>query len=42
MPGATVPTRLAYASALVGTAAYVLGLVASVWLPEPKHEELPD
>ncbi len=42
MPGATLPTKLAYASAIVGTAAYVLGLVASYWLPEPKREELPD
>jgi MFS family permease len=42
MPGASVPIKLAYASALVGTGAYVLGLVASFWLPEPKREELPD
>ena len=42
MPGASAPTKLAYASALVGTAAYVVGLVASLWLPEPKREELPD
>ena len=42
MPGASAPTKLAYASALVGTAAYVIGLVASLWLPEPKREELPD
>ena len=42
MPGASAPARLAYASALVGTAAYVIGLVASFWLPEPKREELPD
>jgi len=42
MPGGSVPTRLAYASALVGTAAYVVGLAASFWLPEPKREELPD
>ena len=42
MPGASAPWRLAYASALVGTASYVLGLVASFWLPEPKREELPD
>jgi MFS family permease len=42
MPGASAPTKLAYASALVGTAAYVLGLLASFWLPEPKREELPD
>ena len=42
MPGAAAPARLAYASALVGTGAYVLGLVTSFWLPEPKREELPD
>ena len=42
MPGASAPTRLAYASALVGTAAYLIGFVSSFWLPEPKHEELPD
>src|SRR5262245_82287 len=42
MPGGSVPTKLAYASALVGTAAYVLGLAASFWLPEPKHDELPE
>ena len=42
MPGASAPTKLAYASALVGTAAYMLGLLTSFWLPEPKREELPD
>jgi MFS family permease len=42
MPGATPPTRLAYAAAVVGTAAYVIGFAASLWLPEPKREELPD
>jgi hypothetical protein len=42
MPGASVPTRLAYASAVVGTAAYVIGLTASFWLPEPSREELPE
>jgi MFS family permease len=42
MTGATGPTRLAYACAVVGTAAYVLGLAAGVWLPEPAREELPD
>jgi hypothetical protein len=42
MPGGSAPTKLAYASALVGTIAYVLGLLASFWLPEPKREELPD
>jgi len=42
MPGATLPTRLAYACALVGTAAYLVGYVASWKLPEPGLEELPD
>ena len=39
---ATAPTRLAYASAVVGTGAYVIGLVASYWLPEPGRKDLPD
>jgi len=42
MPGASAPTKLAYASAIVGTAAYVLGLLSGFWLPEPQREELPD
>ncbi len=42
MPGTSAPFRLAYASALVGTAAYIIGFVSSFWLPEPKREELPD
>jgi MFS family permease len=42
MPGATPPIKLAHAAALVGTAAYVIGFIASWWLPEPKQEDLPD
>ena len=42
MPGASLPTRLAYASALVGTSAYIVGVIACRWLPEPKRQELPD
>ncbi len=42
MPGASVPIRLAYACAVVGTAAYIINVVASFWLPEPKQAELPD
>jgi hypothetical protein len=34
--------KLAYAAALVGTVAYVIGFTASFWLPEPKKEVLPD
>ena len=42
MPGASVPIKLAYASAMVGTAAFLFGFIASFWLPEPKQADLPD
>ncbi|PYR94321.1 MAG: MFS transporter [Acidobacteria bacterium] len=42
MPGAMPPIKLAHAAALVGTAAYVIGFIASFWLPEPKQEQLPE
>jgi MFS transporter len=42
MPPGPVPIRLAYAAALVGTAAYVIAVAASFWLPEPEGAELPD
>jgi len=42
MPGGSVPERLAYAAAIVGTTVYVIGVVASFWLPEPKQADLPD
>lgn len=42
MPGGTVPIKLAYAAAIVGTAAYIVNFLASFWLPEPKHTDLPD
>jgi hypothetical protein len=42
MPGGSLPMRLAYASAAVGTAAYVIGVIASRWLPEPQQATLPD
>ena len=42
MPGATPPIKLAYAAALVGTSAYVIGFIASFWLPEPTQENLPE
>jgi hypothetical protein len=41
MPG-TPPVKLAYAAALVGTTVYIIGFVASFWLPEPKQQELPE
>jgi MFS family permease len=42
MPGATAPMQLAYAAATVGTAVYLIGFVASFYLPEPQQEELPE
>ena len=42
MPGPSVPLKLAYAAALVGTGAYVIGVIASFWLPEPEQGDLPD
>jgi hypothetical protein len=42
MPGVSAAIKLAYASAIVGTGAYVIGLVASFWLPEPSRDELPE
>jgi MFS family permease len=42
MPAGPLPARLAYASAVVGTGVYVIGFVASFWLPEPRSDELPD
>jgi hypothetical protein len=40
MPGATLPTQLAYACALVGTTVYIIGFVTGFWLPEPKREDV--
>ena len=42
MPGATPPTRLAYSAALVGLFVYLIGVIVSNWLPEPKGEALPE
>jgi MFS family permease len=42
VPGGSVPIRLAYAAAIVGSGAYVIGFIASFFLPEPKSEDLPD
>ena len=42
MPGATIPIKLAYAGALVGTCAYLIGFIASFWLPEPPQSDLAD
>ncbi|MEW6209142.1 MAG: MFS transporter [Acidobacteriota bacterium] len=42
MPGATPPTKLAYAAAAVAFMVYLIGLIASRWLPEPERAELPE
>jgi MFS family permease len=42
MPGAGPAAKLAYAAALVGTSVYVIGFIASFWLPEPKADRLQD
>jgi Major Facilitator Superfamily len=42
MPGASVPAKLAYAGALIGSCAYVIGFIASFWLPEPQQSDLAD
>lgn len=42
MPGTTPAMHLAYGAAAVAFLVYLIGLVASFWLPEPKQEELPE
>jgi MFS family permease len=42
MPGATPALKLAYAAAAVGTTVYIVGFIASFWLPEPESEALPE
>ena len=41
-PGDDQFTQLAFAAGLVGTAAYLIGAIASFWLPEPAEAGLPD
>ena len=42
MPGATVPIKLAFACTIIGTSAYLIGFIASFWLPEPKDGDVAD
>jgi MFS family permease len=42
MPGAGPSAKLALASAIVGTAAYLIGFITSFWLPEPRKEGVSD
>ena len=41
-PGGDSFAKLAFAAAVVGTSAYVIGIVASFWLPEPGEQDLPE
>ena len=38
VPGGSDPAKMAYTAAAVGTFVYVVGLIASFWLPEPQAE----
>jgi hypothetical protein len=40
MPYKTSPEQFAAAAAIVGTSIFLIGLIASFWLPEPKPEAL--
>jgi hypothetical protein len=42
MPGDTPTHRMAYAAASVALGTYLVGFIASFYLPEPKLEKLPD
>ena len=39
---AYAPTKVAYVAAAVGFSVYLVGFIASFWLPEPPKENLPD
>lgn len=41
MPSGSATMQLAYAAGVVGVASFVLALVSSGWLPEPRGAELP-
>ncbi len=42
MPGGPPSTKLAYAAAAVAFLVYAIGFIFSFFLPEPKHQELPE
>ena len=42
MPGGSPTRQLAYAAGIVGTLAFLIGFVASFWLPEPSLDATPD
>ena len=42
MPGGGASAQLAYAAACVAFLVFLIALIASFWLPEPKQEQLPE
>jgi MFS family permease len=42
MPGGSGNRQLAYAAGIIGLLSYVVGFIASFWLPEPSLESTPD
>jgi MFS family permease len=42
MPGGSASRQLAYAAGIIGLLSYVVGFVASFWLPEPSLQATPD
>ncbi|MCH8243096.1 MAG: SEL1-like repeat protein, partial [Planctomycetes bacterium] len=42
VPGESPAVKLAYTAAVVGFTVYLVGFIASFWLPEPETEELPE
>lgn len=40
IPGANDPQKMAFTAAMIGFSVYLVGLILSFWLPEPKQEEL--
>jgi hypothetical protein len=42
VPGATSPEKIAYTAAGIALLVYAVGSIACCFLPEPKHEDLPD
>ena len=42
MPGGTPTRQLAYAAGIVGSLSYLVGFIASFWLPEPSQQATPE